>query len=573
MSGPPRQCAFCGNRPVLRKTVRYCHDCHPGGPIHPPPCRKCGSERNYYSAGLCSRCHQYAPQPLDACLDCHAWGVQRTHGWLCRPCLHWRRAPLHQGCCAACGELRALRQGSFCRLCWRTASTFHVANRYDDGGRYQPIDIVAANAHGQQLFLANQPGWRNRHKPKPHPSSDANATTPQTARPTYFQPMLWDNRPDSWARRHNIPLPRSNAHAEALKALAADLAAQRGWSDSSVKRLDLGIEAVLGWQASADSPVPASHVSRVTELGVHCARLLREVLTEAGLFIDDQPAVIERWLHRTIDGLPAPMTDELTTWYSVLRHGSSAAPRSRPRRDDTIRLRISYAMPVVRRWAMAGHDSLREISRADVVAALPASGNERVLAGIALRSLFRTLKAHGVVFTNPAARIKTGTAEATQPLPVDPGLLRAALLSEDPAVRAITALLAFHGLRPGELRRLQRTDLHDRRLHLGDRVIPVADPVHERLNSYLEHRARRWPRSINPHLFINKDTAGHTTAVGELWIGRRLGITGRQLRDDRILDEVHATGGDIRRLTDLFNLSTKAACRYLGLLSHPALEQ
>lgn len=570
MSGPPRPCEFCGQRPVLRKTVRYCYDCHPDGSTQPPPCRKCGSQTGYYSAGLCSRCHQYAPQQLDACLDCHAWGVRRTDSWLCRPCQSWRREPRRDAPCTSCGQVRPLRQGTYCRLCWRTASTHHIANRYLDGS-YQHLDVIAANSRGQQLFLANQPGWRNRHRPKRPPPATVDAAT--ASRVSSGQLALWDNRPASWAERHGIPLPRGSARERALRELAADLAEQRGWSRSSRQRLELGLTAVLGWQQSPDSPIPSSYLSRLTELGVHCGRPLREVLIEAGLFVDDQPAAIDTWLQRGLAGLPEPMTSEFSTWTSILRHGSATAPRSRPRREDTVRMRVRYALPSARTWTAEGHRSLREISRDDVLRTLPASGNERVLTGIALRSLFGILKGHGLAFTNPTARIKTGAAERTLPLPLDTEKLRAALDSDDPSVRAITALLAFHGLRPGELRRLQLTDVRDRRLHLNSGVIPLAAPALERLRSYLEYRNKRWPRSPNPHLFINQHTAGYTVPVGELWVGRNLGLTGRQLRDDRILDEVIATGGDVRRLSDLFNLSVKAATRYVDVLSHPDLEQ
>jgi hypothetical protein len=37
----------------------------------------------------------------------------------------------------------------------------------------------------------------------------------------------------------------------------------------------------------------------------------------------------------------------------------------------------------------------------------------------------------------------------------------------------------------------------------------------------------------------------------------------RMLREDRILHEIHATGGDIRRICDLFGLAVSGAVRYL----------
>ena len=41
------------------------------------------------------------------------------------------------------------------------------------------------------------------------------------------------------------------------------------------------------------------------------------------------------------------------------------------------------------------------------------------------------------------------------------------------------------------------------------------------------------------------------------------------LREDRILSEIHATGGDIRRICDLFGLSITGATRYLKTVDNP----
>jgi predicted nuclease with RNAse H fold len=64
-----------------------------------------------------------------------------------------------------------------------------------------------------------------------------------------------------------------------------------------------------------------------------------------------------------------------------------------------------------------------------------------------LRSIFRTLKAHKVVFTNPTARVDIGAVERRQPMPLDIEVIRSAIEADDPARAALAALLAFHGLR------------------------------------------------------------------------------------------------------------------------------
>ena len=171
-------------------------------------------------------------------------------------------------------------------------------------------------------------------------------------------------------------------------------------------------------------------------------------------------------------------------------------------------------MPTIRGWADAGHRPLREITRADIVAALPGSGSPRATLGTSLRSIFRVLKGRKVIFVNPTARISTGEAESRQPLPVELAPLRNALDSTNSATAALTAPIAFHGLRADGLRRLQLTDVRDGRLRLT------------------------------------------------------LGRSPRSLREDRTLDEDIATGGDIRRLTDLFGLSVNAATRYAAGIGH-----
>jgi hypothetical protein len=44
------------------------------------------------------------------------------------------------------------------------------------------------------------------------------------------------------------------------------------------------------------------------------------------------------------------------------------------------------------------------------------------------------------------------------------------------------------------------------------------------------------------------------------------------LREDRILHVIHATGGDVRRICDLFGLSVEGATRYLNTVEHPDLK-
>jgi integrase len=206
------------------------------------------------------------------------------------------------------------------------------------------------------------------------------------------------------------------------------------------------------------------------------------------------------------------------------------------------------------------------------VTALPPSGNPRATLGLALRSIFMTLRARKVIFTNPIARVPIGAIERREPLPVDVDVLRDLLNSSLPACAAIAALVAFHGLRSSELQDLRLIDVDGGRLRLDHRTVPLAPVVRERLASWLDHRQQRWPATVNPHVFIHRRNAGGVHATGGLWLTRTLGMAPNALRTDRILDEAIATRGDVRRLSDLFGIDIKTAERYTRILDGDNIE-
>ena len=47
----------------------------------------------------------------------------------------------------------------------------------------------------------------------------------------------------------------------------------------------------------------------------------------------------------------------------------------------------------------------------------------------------------------------------------------------------------------------------------------------------------------------------------------------RIIREDSILHEIHATGGDVRRVCDLFGLTVAGVMRYAATLDPPGLSQ
>jgi integrase len=251
--------------------------------------------------------------------------------------------------------------------------------------------------------------------------------------------------------------------------------------------------------------------------------------------------------------------------------GRSTHPRSRPRAQQTVQIKLRWAMPILRAWAATGIESLREVSREHVLAALPPAGNPRYTAGAGLRAIFKLLKAHKVVFVDPTAGVKLGAPETRMPLPGDLAIIREGLRSTDSTRAAMTALLAFHGVRVGQIRHLQLTDIRDGRLYLPTHTVLLAKPVRVRLAAYLDYRNQRWPRTANPHLFIHHRTATGVKPVGPRWPQLALGTAAGIIRVDRIVDEVLATGGDLRRIYDLFGMSIAGAKHYTAVLNHPDL--
>lgn len=558
----PRRCGGCGIKPVADKRRRFCPDCEPGGPYTPPPCRRCGSTEDYFSAGLCARCHQYAPQQVGSCRDCHAWGVTRTHQWLCFACTTWRCRHPRIAACLVCGRELAVSERGVCRLCWRQASTDRDATK---GQRpYRPLDVVGANRHGQQLFFANMGRRRLPRHPPQRPY-----TAERTDRVPCKQLGLFDPQPETWASRRGLPEPARTDRTDALDAFVRDHAARHGWNATTTRRTRLALRVLLSRRPPGER-IRASEVIQLRQVGLPATPLLT-VLAAADMLDDDRVPAIVAWFERQIAGLPSGMADELRIWFDVLRRGSTTPPRSRPRAETTIRVRVRWALPVLRAWAADGHESLREIARADIVAILPGGGSPRATTGAALRSMFRTLKARKVIFIDPTARVPTGSAERRKPLPVDAEELRAAIHSVDPARAALAALVAFHGLRPEQLRALQLTDIRDGRLRLGHGTVLLAEPVRQRVAAWLDHRARRWPNTANPHLFVTTRSANRTNPVGRRWTNYTLGMAAKAVRVDRILDEARATGGDVRRLCDLFGLSVSAAIHYVERLDRPGI--
>ena len=558
-----RLCTTCGQRPIAMIDVGFCFECWPGGPVTAPPCLRCGSSADYFMSGRCARCHPHAPQGVDSCRDCLSWGATRTRKWLCKACEHWRSRHSVSRCpiCQRCVPIAA----GACRLCTRQRTLMLQTTGRD-------TTLREANRNGQQLSLAdlvhrNGAGRRTKSTPKQHAES-----APAVAPVDYRQLVLFDVVHDLRAgMRRGFPPPQHPGMAAYLQRLVGEQAAQFGWSKPVQERTLRGLRILQGIQETPGAPINASDVDQLAtiEIGVSA---VRQVLDTADMLREDRTPTIERWFAHRASALPEPMRAELSVWFDLMRHGSTTPPRRRPRAAGTIYSQLDFAMPALRAWA-AEHESLREISRDEFLAVLPTAGTPRATLIGGCRSIFQVLKGRRLVFTDPTRGVKGATAETRMPLPADVAVLQRVINSDDVIVAAIASLLAFHGLRSGQVVRLLLTDVRDGRLHLDDRAIPLAPPVLARLAAWLTYRAERWPHTANPHLFISFKTAVHTGPTGPWSIRKKLGISAKAIRADRILDEVVATGGDVRRISDLFGLSVAQATRYAAALDAPGIAE
>jgi hypothetical protein len=48
-------------------------------------------------------------------------------------------------------------------------------------------------------------------------------------------------------------------------------------------------------------------------------------------------------------------------------------------------------------------------------------------------------------------------------------------------------------------------------------------------------------------------------------------MSAQAIRQDRMVDEAQATGGDLRRMSDFFGVTIDTAAHYASMLNHPEL--
>jgi hypothetical protein len=273
------------------------------------------------------------------------------------------------------------------------------------------------------------------------------------------------------------------------------------------------------------------------------------------------------------------MAREVTTWVEALPGG---AGRGRPHTATTIASYLRAVAPALRRWGER-HASSRQVSVGDVAACLePLHGSQRTMTAVALRSMFGALKAHRLIFADPARSVRPGRFPRRPVLGLDDAT-RAGLLAQITRAdhRLVVLLAAVHALPRADLAglRVDEVDLTGRAIVVRGRKRPVDELTYHHLLTWLRERAERWPATANPHVLITPRSAYGVDAVSTGYFRaavHALPVTVAQLRADRLLAEARDTGGDPLTLVNLFGVSDDTAVRYcaeLGLLDERADHQ
>jgi integrase len=610
-----RPCASCGqHRPHL--AAGLCARCYRLSRTRLVLCPGCGEERPVWFGDRCERCKKRAAARAGACRDC---GKQVARLWSgrCRSC--YAKSREVTGACRDCGDLTRLTSG-VCKAC-RLFRWAHPAGTCPWCGRAQPIGKAGACRSCQLAARAARALGKRARARRPRVVLPPAARTREItgacrdcgdltwlsgglcgacrgfrrSHPAGTCPWCGRQQPIGAAgacrscqcaaraigkRARDAPRPRpvpSPAVPPPLDALAG-YGQARGWAPHTLRQAWRAVTAVLAGRTELGGP-PWEAVRLRQFLNERSLVALRavEFLTDQGLARPSPQAAFEQWLAARLATLPAPFAAEVRTWTEALQ---GRGPRAGPaRQSPTIQGYVRILQAPLASWS-ARYESLRQVTTEDLTAQLtPLTGATRLLALSAMRSLFGTLKARRVLFTNPAAPLTGRRVQPPPVLPLDDGL-RAGLLGRlhGPAERLTVLLAGVHALRPADICALTLDDVNlaAGTLLAGGRVRPLDRLTAGYLRAWLAARHARWPATANPHLLINRSTGGGLQPVGRGYIHAAvagLGITAQDLRADRLHDEAQASGGDPLRLAHLFGLSDGAAIRYCAEIGPPGQDR
>jgi integrase len=248
----------------------------------------------------------------------------------------------------------------------------------------------------------------------------------------------------------------------------------------------------------------------------------------------------------------------------VLLNGET---RSRPRSATTIYVYFTAVHPLIGRWpADRGH--LREVTAQDIQGGLGKLRGHQLHTTIsAVRSLFRFARKRGLIFANPAQRLKAAVP-GTSLLPMTEDEIRAVEQAITlPGQRVIVALAAVHAARWEAIRglTLDDLDLPNRRITIAGHPQRLGDVSHKALLAWLDHRRATWPHTPNTDVLIWEQAAlgdGPVTRSYLNWNLQRHGVSVERIRRDRVVQEALTARSDPLHLALVFGLSHTAAGKY-----------
>lgn len=540
--------------------------------------KEAGLLRRRLGSGLAQADYQREWRLMVSCEHCLAWAGDAKP--LCDCCREWARHPDRTvGLCDRCGRTWPLKDGK-CRFCHQ------VLHEHIEEG--PAVEQLWFGGYAPGLNTA-RPGDYDRGKGRRHAMLrqeksarwDRRGLSPMLAGPGQLELFAaWAPGPvpvRDWARLRNTGLPALTPQATQLIEEFREFAKEQQWTIMT-RAINLrGLRFLAAWLGT-DAPLHEADVREVARFGSGWGgRRVAAFLNARGLLIplertDPEQAAAERLL----DTVPEHLQEDVMVWVRVLR-GEGRRPS--PTMDwAAIRRYANYHVPVLQQWGQRV-ESLREITPKDVEDAVHAyTGNRSHGLHCSLRSLFRALKRERVIFRDPARSITANyVRSAPRRIPSD---RLAGLLDRTPTAmaKAVVALVAIHALKPTEIRRLLLADL-DRsagRLVVHrryDRHIVYLDELSMKLLAeWLRERCERWARSINPHLFVTRQTAldpdgPQVAKYGLQPIFTELGLQPQKLRIDRILDEAHETADPVH-LMRVFGIADTTAMRYVQA-AHP----
>ena len=574
-------CPDCGELRPVHFTDR-CERCKRRAAARAGTCKDCGKQVARLWSGRCRSCDAKSREITGACRDCG--DLTKLESGLCKACRLFRWAH-PAGTCPWCGRQQPIGAAGACRSCQLAARAARALGKRARARRPRVVlppavrtrQITGACADcGDLTWLSGRwceacRGFRRSHPAgtcpwcgRQQPIGAAGACRSCQAAARAARALCRQ------ARASRRPPPPSPATGPPLDALIS-YGQARGWAPDTLRHACHAVIAVLASRAElGEPPWDAARLRQFLNQRNLVALRAVEFFTDQGLARGNPQAVFEEWLAARLAALPAPFAAEVRTWTEALQGRGPRAGKARQPRTIQGYLRI-LEVPLAS-WA-ARYESLREVTTDDVTAQLaPLTGATRLLALSAMRSLFSTLKARRVLFTNPAAPLTGRRVQPPPVLPLDDDL-RARMLSRlhSPAERLIVLLAGVHALRPADICALTLDDADPAAgmLLAGGRVRPLDRLTAGHLRAWLQARQARWPATANPHLLINQSTGGGTRPVRRSHIQatvRKVEITAQELRADRLLAEAQASGGDPLKLTHLFGISDPTAIRYCAEL-------